>query len=259
MNYFYLIIIFIFGLCIGSFISCLIWRLHEKKTVLGRSMCPKCKHKISWYDNIPLFSFIWLQGKCRHCKKKISWQYPVVEFITGVLFIIAWYLHIDLDFSLFTVHSLLLFRDWIFIFILVIIFIYDLRWYLILDIITVPAMIIALAFNLYLGYSWQNLLLAVVIGGGFFLLQYIASRGKWIGGGDVRLGVLMGLMLGYPNIIISLMLAYIFGSIIGIMLLIIGKKKMSSEIPFGTFLSIATIITLFWGVEISGWYLSLIY
>ena len=85
-----LVVIFVFGLCAGSFINCLVWRLREKKTILGRSMCPKCKKQIAWYDNVPLLSFILLKGKCRSCHKKISWQYPLVELITAVLFLVIW-------------------------------------------------------------------------------------------------------------------------------------------------------------------------
>ena len=252
-------IIFVIGLCIGSFIDCLVWRLNRKKTILGRSICPQCKKKIAWYDNIPLISFIILRGRCRHCKKKISFQYPLVELATGILFVIVWLrLNNTSDFVLQTSYLLLL-RDLIFISILIVIFIYDLRWYLILDIITVPAMALALVLNFFLGFNCLNLLIAAAIGGGFFLLQYVVSRGKWIGGGDIRLGVLMGLMLGYPQIIVALMLAYILGSIVGIMLLAAKKKQWSSQIPFGAFLSAATVVVLLWGEKILDWYLGIIF
>jgi prepilin signal peptidase PulO-like enzyme (type II secretory pathway) len=221
-------------------------------------MCPKCKKKISWYDNIPVLSFFILRGRCRYCHKSISLQYPAVEIIIGVLFVLALYNH-QANNWLLVADFWLLIRNLFFISILTVIFIYDLRWYLILDIITVPAMIVALILNLFLEYPLQNLFLAAVIGAGFFLFQYIISRGKWIGGGDIRMGALMGFMLGYPGVITGLMLSYIFGSIIGIILLIAGRKKMSSQIPFGTFLSAATIITLLYGQKILVWYMNLAY
>jgi len=250
------IFVFILGLCIGSFVNCLVWRLNQKKTILGRSICPQCKKKINWYDNIPLVSFIILWGKCRHCKEKISFQYPLAELATGILFILA---ILNIGYPVFSSQYLILaLRDLLFISVLVIIFIYDLRWYLILDIITVPAIALALFFNIYLGFGWRNLFLATVVGGGFFLAQYIISQGRWIGGGDIRLGALMGMMLGWPQILVALMLAYIIGSVVGIGLLISNKKKMSSQIPFGTFLSIATLIALLWGEKILDWYLGLI-
>ena len=264
-------IIFIFGLCVGSFINCLVWRLNQKKTILGRSICPKCKKQIAWYDNVPLLSFILLKGKCRNCKREISWQYPAVELTTSILFVIAFL--VNFQFSIpstldnfqtifnwqFSTPSTIMFlRDILFISILIIIFIYDLRWQLILDKITLPAMAVALGLNLWLGMNWINLLLAAGIGGGFFLAQYLVSRGRWIGGGDIRLGVLMGLMLGWPQILVALFLAYVSGSIIGIGLLATGRKQWSSRVPFGAFLSAATIVAMLWGEEMLHWYLKLI-
>ena len=238
---YYLIIIFILGLCIGSFLNCLIWRLHKKKKITGRSICTKCTQQIAWFDNIPVVSFIILRGKCRNCNKSISWQYPLLELITGILFVIAFTVEIEnwgLD-----VYSLIsnfkfqiaLFRDFFLISIMIVIFVYDLRWYLILDRVSLPACIIVFILNLVLGYEWQNLFLSGIIGGGFFLFQFVISKGKWIGGGDIRLGLLMGFALGWPNILIALFLAYISGSVIGIGLIFFKKKQLSSKIPFGVF------------------------
>ena len=266
MFYFILFLVFIFGTIIGSFLNCLIWRLHEKKTILGRSMCLRCRKQIVWYDNIPLLSFIILRGKCRHCGKKISWQYPAVEFITGVLFTIAFLINFSAQggsalgwqfsiFKLLTFNFLLsIIKDWFIISIMTVIFIYDLRWYLILDVITLPACLIVFILNLLLGFNWQNLLISGIIGGSFFLLQFIISRGKWIGGGDIRLGFLIGLALGWPMILTALYAAYISGSIIGICLLASKRKKFGSKIPFGVFLATATVIVLFWGDLLVRWY-----
>ncbi len=250
----YLILIFIFGLCIGSFLNCFIWRLHEKKKVTGRSMCTKCKQQIAWFDNIPVISFLNLRGKCRNCKKSISWQYPAVELVTAILFTLSFFLNYQIQLD----NIILIFRDFFLISVMIIIFIYDLRWYLILDIVSLPACAVILILNLVLGYEWQNLLLSGIIGGGFFLIQFVISKGKWIGGGDIRLGLLMGLSLGWPNILVALFIAYILGSVIGVGLIIAKKKQLSSQVPFGVFLSIATIITLFWGREIIDWYLGII-
>jgi len=253
--YFILIFTFFFGLIIGSFLNCLIWRLHKHEGIWGRSYCPKCRKQIAWYDNIPILSFIILEGKCRHCRKKISWQYPMVELAVGILFVIAFMRH---PMSLETSDVLIIFHDMFIISVMVIIFIYDFRWYLILDIITLPACAIILIFNLFLGISLWNLVFSGIIGSSFFLLQFIISRGKWIGGGDIRLGLLMGLTLGWPNILVAIFLAYFMGSFVGIGLLLSGKKKWGSQIPLGIFLSTATIITLFWGGQILNWYLDFI-
>lgn len=251
MIYLNLFFTFVFGLMIGSFLNCLIWRLHKNESIMGRSYCPKCKKQIAWYDNVPVFSFLFLGGKCRHCHKKISWQYPLVELVTGILFLMAFWQNDQLI-------GAQVLRDWFIISVMMIVFIYDLRWYLILDVITLPASAIILVVNLMLGFSWLNLLISGIIGGSFFLLQFIVSRGKWIGGGDIRLGFLMGIILGWPNVLLAIFLAYFIGSIIGVGLKIWGGRKWDSKVPLGTFLSIATIITLFWGEQIMGWYLNLI-
>jgi prepilin signal peptidase PulO-like enzyme (type II secretory pathway) len=249
----YLIFIFIFGLIIGSFLNCLIWRLHTEESMWSRSYCPKCKKQIVWYDNIPIFSYIFLLGKCRHCSKKISWQYPVVEFVTGILFVIAFLVNVE------SLDYLKLVRDLLIIFVMIIIFVYDLRWYMILDIVTIPAIIIFFIINIILDFSWLGMLLAGFVGGGFFLAQFIVSKGKWIGGGDIRLGLLMGVALGRLDLLIlALMVAYFSGSIIGVGLILAGKRKWSSEVPFGVFLSVATLIALFWGDFILNWYFGLI-
>ncbi len=227
----------------------------------GRSRCPKCKKQIAWYDNIPVLSFAMLGGRCRHCKKKISWQYPVVELATGVLFILAFNFSAlggpasGWQFSI--INFIELFKVWFLISVMIVIFVIDLRWYLILDIVSLPAAAVIFIVNLFLGFSWSSLLISGIIGGSFFLFQFIISRGKWIGGGDIRLGLLMGLALGWPDILTALFLAYFIGSIIGIALIAGGGKEWGSKVPLGTFLTAATLITLFWGEKIFQWYLNL--
>ncbi|MCD4761339.1 prepilin peptidase [bacterium] len=264
MFYFRIFFIFVFGLTIGSFLNCLIYRLHQKKSLLGRSFCPKCKHKIVWYHNIPVFSFLYLRGRCGYCGKSISWQYPIVELVTGVLFVLSFLVNFEFRISNFELvftdfkFIIQLFRDWFIISIMIVIFIYDLKWFLILDIITLPAALFVFVLNLLLGSSWQNLVISGIIGGSFFLLQFIVSRGKWIGGGDVRLGLLMGFALGWPMVLTAIFLAYFLGSIIGIFLIVFKKKKWGSKIPLGTFLSLATVVVLFFGEKILTFYLELI-
>jgi len=217
---------------------------------MGRSYCPKCQKQIAWYDNVPIFSYIFLLGRCRHCRQRISIQYPLVELVAGCLFLFSFLVHGD--------SLLMVARDCFIISVMIIVFIYDLRWFLILDKVTLPASLLVFLFNLYLGMSWQNLLISGIIGGSFFLLQFLVSKGKWIGGGDVRLGLLMGLALGWPGILVALLMAYIIGSIVGVFLLLLKKKKWNSEVPLGIFLSAATVATLFFGDYIINWYLSLL-
>ncbi len=265
MFYLILFLIFVFGLTIGSFLNCLIWRLYTDESLWGRSACPKCKNKIAWYDNIPVLSFIFLKAKCRVCQEKISWQYPLVELAAGILFALSFWIHFgflaNLSPDALLHHSfnwrdyLLILRDWFFISIMIVVFVYDWRWYLVSDTAVLPSCLIVLIINLFLDLEWKNLLFSGIIGASFFLIQFIVSRGRWIGGGDIRLGLLMGLGLGWPYILVAIFIAYFIGSIIGISLILIGRKKMDSQIPLGVFLSVASIIVLFWGREIIEWYL----
>lgn len=252
-----LIYVLVLGLIIGSFLNCLIWRLHKKEGLLNRSYCPKCRKQIAWYDNIPVFSFIALRGKCRQCGKGISFQYPAVELITGVLFVIAYYLNYK-TMAYDPLFIIQLLRDWFIVSVMIVVFIYDLRWYEILDIVTLPAGLVILAVNLALGFNLWNLLISGIIGGSFFLIQFLISNGKWIGGGDIRLGLLMGLALGWPVVILAIIISYFIGSIVGVGLILAGKKKWGSEVPLGVFLAVGTIISLFWHAQILNWYLNIL-
>lgn len=262
-------LVFVLGAIIGSFLNVVIWRLHSGDNfLLARSHCPHCREKLKFWDLIPLVSFLALRGNCRYCRKKISWQYPLVELATALLFVLAlmaesWQQSGLISTSsggFFNLHLfswLLIIRDWIFISFLIIIFVYDFRWSLILDRLTIPAIIIALALNLFLGLPWLSVIIGALVGLGFFALQYLISRGRWIGDGDLRLGALMGLMLGWEKLLVALFFAYILGAIIGIVLLLSGQKKMDSAIPFGTFLTSGTVIALLWGSQLIFWYLNL--
>lgn len=252
-----LIFIFIFGLIIGSFLNCLIWRLHKKEGLMNRSYCPKCKKQIAWYDNIPILSFILLKGECRQCGKLISWQYPVVELLAGILFVVSFFINSNPSEFIDSTILIKILRDWFLISVMMVIFIYDLRWYLILDIVTLPACLIMLIFNLSLNFSLCNLLISGIIGGSFFLIQFVVSSGKWIGGGDIRLGLLIGFSLGWPGVLVAIIISYFIGSIVGLSLIALGKKQWGSEVPLGIFLSVGTIIILFWQEQILNWYLNI--
>jgi len=250
MSTFFYVVIFIFGLIVGSFLNCVIYRLEEGKSFLkGRSFCPHCKHKLIWQDLIPIFSFLILRGKCRYCQKKISWQYPTIEIATGLLFLSIFIFH----FSIFNL---------IIACFLIIIFVYDLKHYIIPDKVIYPAIIIALIFNFqFLIVNefpiFKFSILSALGAAAFFLLIVLISRGKWMGVGDIKLAFLMGLILGFPNILVALFLAFFIGAIIGIGLLIIGKKTLKSEVPFGPFLVVGTFLAMFFGENLINWYFSL--
>ena len=242
-----IILVAILGLVVGSFLNAVVYRLHVKVSFMrGRSYCPSCKHDLGAKDLVPLFSYLFLKGKCRYCSKKISWQYPLVEFFTMVSFLtLYWQFGLSIDFFVYIIYTIFL----------IIIFVYDLKYYLILDKVSVPAIIVAFLLSFFvLEIEFVSLLISALIGGGFFLLQFVISKGKWIGGGDIRLGVIMGFMLGYPVILAALFIAYILGSVIGVVLIAGKKKKWKSQVPFGTFLSIATYIAFIVGEYVVEYY-----
>jgi len=263
----------VIGAVIGSFINVVVERLHGGESLLWPpSHCPHCRHRLGLPDLIPVFSFIFLRGRCRYCRKKISWQYPLVEIAASLLFLLAAVIGVanhsypqivyDLDQSCFfswlpVCGNFLpeMLRGWLAIIFLLIIFVYDLKWKLILDRIVLPAIIVIFIFNVFLGDNWINLLLAAAIGFGFFGLQYVFSRGRWIGGGDLRLGALLGVLLGWPAVVLAIFLSYIAGAAVSIALIIFKGKKLASEIPFAVFLAPAALFTLWFGDWIINWYL----
>lgn len=229
--------------------NCVIYRLETGGSFLrGRSFCPHCKHLLGWQDLIPVLSFLLLWCRCRYCHKKISFQYPLVELATGILFVLMFW-HLGFGFDLIFGFLILGF--------LVVIFVYDLKHFIIPDKVIYPAIAIAAIATLRgvpFGSSnfsaWPSALGAAAFFGAIVLI----SRGKWMGVGDIKLGFLMGLILGWPNILVALFLAFLIGAIIGVGLIISDKKTLKSEVPFGPFLVTGTIISLFWGQKIVNWY-----
>jgi prepilin signal peptidase PulO-like enzyme (type II secretory pathway) len=241
--------IFIFGLIVGSFLNCVIYRLEIGKSFLeGHSFCPYCKHELIWHDLIPVFSFLMLKGKCRYCQKPISIQYPLVELTTALLFLLI----INHYYLPFTIYHLLITCF------LIVIFVYDLKHYIIPDKVIFPAIATAFIYNLFnIKYLILNTFPAALGASGFFLAIYLASKGKWMGFGDVKLSFLMGLHLGFPNILVALFLAFFTGAIIGLILIAQSKKTLKSMVPFGPFLVFGTFLAMFYGEPIINWYSNL--
>ncbi|MCX6740273.1 MAG: prepilin peptidase [Candidatus Parcubacteria bacterium] len=242
-----LIFIFIIGLVMGSFMNSLVYRLSKKMPLWKRSLCPHCQQQLLKRDLIPLFSFIFLRGKCRFCKKFIGWEYFAVEIATGLLFALI-YLN-------YHAINLMMLSDLLYVFVLLFILIFDLKYLTILDAILWPALIISFIVNIYLGYQWQGLVFASLVGGGFFYIQHLASRGKWIGFGDVKLGFVLGIMLGLEYLIITLLMAYILGGLFALGLIITKKKKFGDLLPMGSFLAGAGIAVLLYGNLLLKWLL----
>jgi prepilin signal peptidase PulO-like enzyme (type II secretory pathway) len=237
-----LAIFFLLGIVFGSFLNSLIYRLHEKLPLGGRSFCVFCKKQLLKRDLIPLFSFLYLKAKCRFCREKISWQYFGVELITGILFVLV--------FLKYENFNLFLLRDLFFILILIFVFVYDLRFKLILDQVIFPVLIIATLLNFILGFAWVDLLIGILIGGGFFALQYIISKGRAIGFGDIKFSILLGAMFGWQMIILIIFLSYLIGGFVAIILLINKNKTWGDVLPMASFLAVSAIIVLLFGYNI---------
>jgi len=255
-------IFFIFGLIFGSFLNCLVYRLANDKKISGRSFCPKCKTKIKWFDNIPLISFLFLKGRCRACQEKISWQYPLIELTMGLLFLLP-LLKANLSLSgfLFEKNFIIeIFQDWLIYFVLVFTFIYDIKYLEVSDLVIFSSGALILILNLFLKQNhilaWlKPTLFAMLVAFLFFLLQYLFTKGKGIGLGDLRIGLFMGLVLGHWRFLfLALVFAYLIGSFVSLALIVLKKKSFKSQIPLGPFLTIGTFLTLFFGEKIINFY-----
>jgi len=265
------IIIFVLGTAVGSFISVIIFRLknNKKGIIFSSSICPKCKQKLKWRHLVPVLSYIFLRGKCAYCQTKISPSYFFLEIITGITFVLT-FLHFNflspatpLLSDVFTQTEIIWKTFYIFIFysvsfsFLITIFFYDLLYKEIPDKISLPAIIIALAGIIILKYIGNtDALIGAAFGFAFFGIQYVISKGRWVGSGDIRLGILMGLLMGFDKTILALALAYIAGAIFSTLLLISKKVTKKTEIPFAPFLTLATITAILFGKEIIDFYLN---
>ncbi len=257
----------VLGMLAGSFLNAWICRMEARESILKvRSRCPKCGKKLNFLELLPVISYLAQKGRCRACRWRIPIQYLLVELVSGFLFgFIAW--RYGFGEAGFGAEGCLLFlgsclpwaafRDMLFVSPLIVLFIFDLKHGLIPDRVVLPAAVLAVILNFFAGQPILYLLLAMGAGGGFFLIQYAVSRGKWIGAGDIRLGVMMGAMLGWPLIAIGIFVSYILGSVVSLGLVATRKAVWKGAIPLGTFLSVGTAITLWWGKDILSWYFNL--
>lgn len=261
------ILIFCSGLIIGSFLNSVIYRLGEESFLKGRSYCPHCEHELKAKDLVPVFSYLFLKGKCRYCGHKISIRYPLVELSTGALFVLVFYgIFARFGFS-FSALQLAVTGYWLVVAsCLLVVFVYDLRHYVIPD--SVLAVILSVTGIWYFtGFFWGyyeglELLVRLASGAGAalpFLLIVLASRGKWMGMGDVKLTFVLGLLLGWPQVAVGLFFAFVIGGIMGTVLIALNKKELKSKMPFGPLLIVGSFIAWGWGSSILNWYLSYLY
>ncbi len=253
MEIVYIIIFGILGAAIGSFLNVIIDRLPaDKSIVYPPSSCDACQHQLSWPDLFPVFSYLFLRGRCRYCKVKIPQRIFWVELGTGLLTaLLFWKFGWKPILGVTIVYSA----------VLIAIAVIDLNHQLILNKLTYPFLLIALVVNFFVPnlYSWHNVLFGLLGGVVGFLILFVPALiyRKGMGLGDVKMAALIGLMTGFPNVIVAVFGGIILGGIVAIILLLFKKKSRKEGIPFGPYLSLATIITFFYGSNIIHWYLHL--
>lgn len=237
------------GALLGSFTTMLVTRLHfdQKGIFTGRSECPSCGAQLRFWNLVPIFSWCFQKGKCQSCDKKISIFYPVTEIIFAISFLL---------FSCHFYETWHLFPVLLIVFFTLIMFIYDVRFFEVDDRIAIPAIILAAIYALFQDTSWQTYFIGGGFGFLFYAFQYYASQGRWVGAGDMRLGLFMGLVLGWKLLFPALFLAYIIGTLFVLPLLIMKKVNGKTAMPMGAFLMPALLVFLFMGDEILSWYLS---
>lgn len=311
INYYFPPLGFLIGIFLGSLVKALADRSLTKKTFLGRSSCPNCKHQLAIFDLIPLFSYLFLKGKCRYCHKKIGIEYFLVEVGVGTLIGLLFFREFaSFQFPLanfqLNAESLLLPNTYnsviflanlifkiFFMTVLLIVALTDIKKMIIPDRVILPSLKIGLIYLViltiykvaYLYYYLSQTLLgrhllpphndffyrhalmaaepliwgavAALLLGGFFLTLVMVTKGRGMGGGDIKLGAFMGVGLGLPNSLLALMLGFLLGAVYAICLIILGKKRFGQSIAFGPFLVLGSLVTLFWGNQILEWYLHL--
>lgn len=254
-------VIFLIGLFVGSFLHVVIYRLPKGKTILrGRSYCDSCKRSLTVVDLIPIFSFVFLGGKCRHCNAPIPLLYPLGELLTGTIFFFTAFTLASSGITLERLGGVYFFHLLPYLFVVssfMVIFFIDLYHGIIPDVVVVTAAVVWLAYllltNLFLPNivvsqaSLLNSLFSAVAAFLFFLALFFITRGRGMGFGDVKFSALLGLFLGFPKIVMGLYAAFVIGAVVGVALVIIKRKTLKHTIPFGPFLVVGVLLAFFLG------------
>jgi len=257
------LLLIVLGLMLGSFVNAFVWRWHEKRNwVSERSECSHCHHKLGPLDLVPVFSWLFLKGKCRYCHKKIE-DSPLVEITLPSLFLLSYFCW---PLQLHGV-GLTQFAFWlIFLVIFLALAVYDIRWFLLPDKIVFPAIGLAIIQIVVVAVQQKNFngfigaALGMLAVGGLFYIIFQISKGKWIGGGDVKLGLALGILAGgLLQGFLLLFFASVAGLLAALPMLVKGKANRKTHLPFGPFLIVGLIVVKLFGTAIVAWYTGLLY
>lgn len=249
MVYFYFLL-FLIGLAVGSFVSTIVFRLPKgEQFVGGRSYCPSCKHRISWYDLIPLFSFLVLRGRCRYCRGKISLTYPFIEISSGIIFLVS--------FFLLSSSGLIYWLFWVFVLeLFLILALIDFKLFLLPDSVMTVILVSFAGYGVLTGQSGYLFSFSNLINAAFWFLVFFMiwsfSNGRGMGLGDAKLAGLVGFIFGFWDSFFIFYLAVIAGVFIGLILILKGKGNLKTKLPLGTLISFSVIFFTLFGHSISG-------
>lgn len=257
-----MLFLFVLGLIAGSFLNVIVYRTHKGQSFArGRSQCESCSHPLSALDLVPVLSWLGLRGRCRYCRTKISWQHPAIELITGLVFGLS---YVFWPTSVHANGQVVLFVGWLMAAVgLIALAVYDLRWMLLPNKIIYPTLLVAVVsrssylmfFEPNRPHALFNWFGGVVVASGLFLALHIISSGKWIGFGDVRLGLVTGTLLADPlKAFLMVFAASLLGSLAAFGLIIFGQKSFKSKIAYGPFLIAATFLSGLFGQSVIDWY-----
>jgi len=240
-----------FGLVIGSFLNVCIYRLPLKKSVVWpASRCTACDAPIQPYDNIPVLSYLALRGRCRACKAPISLKYPIIEALTGALFLAAYWMF----------EPPVLYQRLVFGCAMIVLFVIDLEHRILPDVITLPGIILGFALSFFMPPGWLDSLLGIILGGGSLWLigevYFRLRHEEGMGFGDVKMLAMIGAFLGWKLMLLTLVLSSFLGSAIGLGMIAIRLGDLKYALPFGSFLAIGAVCASVVGDRIVHWYVS---
>ena len=240
------------GLCVGSFLNVCIYRLPRGQSVVApRSRCPKCGRSLRWFDNIPIVSWLILRGRCGQCQAPISMQYPIVELVTGVVWLaIVWLTPLGWVLASRLVLGTLL----------IVLFMIDLEHQLLPNKITLPGIVIGFLFSLVTPLGPVESLIGILVGGGVLYgiaaAYYVLRKEEGMGMGDVKMLAMIGAFLGWRAVLLTLVLASFAGAVIGVAMMAWQRGNLRYALPFGTFLSLGTMVAMLFGEQLIAWYLA---